>query len=1227
MLNLAFLGPPEVRHAGQVLTFPTRKTRALLAYLAVQGGRQPREKLTALLWPESDDERGRSALRQTLALLTDALRSGTCQEGTTHLVVRREALAFDFGSRHQLDVQVVLAASALANSHSGPPTVSRIRQLQDAVERYRGDFLEGFSLSDAPEFDVWASTYRELLHRRVDGLLDSLSRWQCDTGDLHGAIDTAARWVAHNRLNETAHRRVMELRFLTGDRAAALQAYETCSAILDEELGTHPDVETQALAARIRSEGAPRRPLQERPPFIPAPSVEMPMVGRADAHGRLVADFYALPQSGARAVVVRGEAGIGKTRLVAEFLRWATGHGSDVLEGRAFEAGGGLPYQPLLEAFRSRLRMEPELRQLLSDTWLAELSQVLPEVRDRCPGLPIQPTTSDAAARARLFEAAAVLGEAIARRAPTVLFIDDVQWADSASLDLLQYAARHWSRARAPLLLVLGVRTDATGDIARLAEWLHHIGRDVPVTSLSLTPLSALDTLELVRACWDQAALAAPDAAVAAEQFGGWLFAETRGHPFFLVEMLKSLVERGVLTVGGQGTWTANPDSGDLTSLQGFVPPSVRDVVCGRLERLDPVARNVITAAAVLGHRVDFDVLHRVAELSERDTLAALDTLLARSFLQEAEESGACTFVHDKVREVVYAEAGDARRRVLHRCAADVLEQSGAPAAELARHAFAAGMRSRAIQHSMSAGDDALHLFAAQDARVHYERALAWLELLDSAAERAQYAQHLYAELGRASELAGDETNARHAYENLLRLARDTGQPELEIRALNRLAGVAVRSTLNLETAAALLGSAQERLAASGDKASRADTELSLAELSMFRWNLNSALDHAKRALALARELDEREQVARSLNMLATVESHAGRVDDGVVHAEEAQEIANALGNQLLEADSLCLVAEMRVRLGHIQASIDAASRARILSAHMRHPQEQARSAHKLAIGLVDAGRYEEALHVAQEGVELARWSGHPMTLLLNLLLVGNAQRALWAVEDAWSTHMEAWRLNASLPCSPFTELLASNLAADAAIADDWGEAAVFARLALELRDYAVLNTGFYRWYETEALLRAGDIDQAEEDLRLMEAQVRGNCRFELPSRRAAAVLALWHGDLAAAWEHLEGAHALARRMGMAGQVWQVQAAQAEVAHKRGELERARVLLDAATSGLNVLASLVEDRTRREQYVRRASQRLLARPTVLGSGDRHPRTETATECTSHTPPSVVRAPG
>src|SRR5256884_3929548 len=430
-LILRLFGTPEVSHAEKPLTFQTRKVLALLGYLTVEQGVHSRDKITALLWPESDEERGKASLRRALAYLRESLdepsheRSRHVSLPSTHVLIEHYTLSFNTASDFEGDTQTLQTAFTLARRRSSGDPRTHLAHLQMGASCYRGNFLDGLSLPDAPDFEDWLLLQRESWRRQANTVFDRLSEWQTEAGELENALETTTRWVEHDLLNEMAHTRLMQLHSALGDRAAALRAFERCRSILERELSVEPSSEIMVLAERIRSQTSPVREPVMHEAHSPREAWEFPLTGRAAEHRALVTAFQTMLQGRVQVATIEGEPGIGKTRLAREFLRWARAQGADVLEARAFETGSHLPYQPLVEAMRSRLEGKQDLHALLSDVWLAELARLLPEFRERVPDLPSPLSLSEAEARTRLFEAIARLGHALARRAPLVLFIDD----------------------------------------------------------------------------------------------------------------------------------------------------------------------------------------------------------------------------------------------------------------------------------------------------------------------------------------------------------------------------------------------------------------------------------------------------------------------------------------------------------------------------------------------------------------------------------------------------------------------------------------------------------------------------------------------------------------------------------------------------------------------------------------------------------------------------------
>jgi len=816
-LSLTLLGPPEVRHADQLLLFSTRKELALLIYLAVEGGVHLRKTLSEQFWPEGDARRGRAALRITLLHLRHLLFEGEGVDAVPHLLIQRDTLGLDLTSALELDLHILHEACTLAraSTHTSltmPEEAHRslLAQLKRATGLPRGAFLEGFSLRDAPAFEDWVRFQREYWHLCTSEVFDRLSQLQFEAGELEAAIETVNRWLVLAPLHEDAYRRLMRLHFAAGDRAAALHAYDTCRARLSTGMQTEPTPETVALASRMRAVAPPRRK-EARPPALaaalsPAMLLDGPLLGRTTELSTLIKLYHSAQRGRTQVVLLEGEMGIGKTRLATEFLAWAEMEGADVLQGQAFETGGQLPYRPVIEALRPRIERENAPDDLLSDTWLAELARLLPELRDRYPDLPV-PTGDRSVARTRLFEAVARLGQALAARAPLVLFIDDVQWADATSLDVVHYLARRWAESETPALLLLTLRMGERDMLPGLAEWRTGMERALPLTRLPLGPLTAEDNLRLLQTLGGAGGKDGRRAADL-ERFGQWLFAETEGQPFYLMETLKFLLERDVLASHPteDGGWTIDFTAAmeHETVVRGFFPPSVREVIVARLDRLTPNASALLLAGAVLDQGITFAHLCQVADLAEQDGLPALDEALHSHLLQESEREGGrvadgrYVFAHAKVRAVVYAEAGEARRSIFHRRAVHVLQAAAAPPAVLAYHALAAGLAEPAFHFSLAAGDEAMRVVAVRDAITLYEQArhlltaqLHGLVLLTMLP--APEIEHLYTHLGRAYELNAEWEKARAVYTMLLAYAQEAGELVMESNAQSRLAGLAAQ--------------------------------------------------------------------------------------------------------------------------------------------------------------------------------------------------------------------------------------------------------------------------------------------------------------------------------------------------------------------------------------------------------------------------------------------------
>ena len=381
-LKIALLGPPQVDHRNHRLAFPERKVLALLAYLASEGGMHVRQKLTRLLWPESDMAHGRTALRIALLHLRHILEEDASLVSESHLLITHNTLELDLASGIDLDLQTLEAAWKLVRVLPAPKEVqgevrcALIAQLERAAALYRGSFLQDFTLRETLDFDNWVGMQQGYWYQRIEQVFDWLSQLQSAEGEIEQAIATVERWRCFDPLNEDISLRLMQLQFVTGNRIAALKTYETCVEVLKTELSAKPSRKLVALAEVLRNASPPRGAHSGAGRCTSAvrPLLDIPFVGRGTEFSRLLTLYEQTSNSQPQVVLLEGEAGIGKTRLAAAFLNWVKAKRAEVLEGRAFLTSQRLSYQPLIEALRTRLEQEHDLRQWLGDPWLAELS-------------------------------------------------------------------------------------------------------------------------------------------------------------------------------------------------------------------------------------------------------------------------------------------------------------------------------------------------------------------------------------------------------------------------------------------------------------------------------------------------------------------------------------------------------------------------------------------------------------------------------------------------------------------------------------------------------------------------------------------------------------------------------------------------------------------------------------------------------------------------------------
>lgn len=484
-----------------------------------------------------------------------------------------------------------------------------------------------------------------------------------------------------------------------------------------------------------------------------APTALCPvLIGRAPQLAALDALLARACARTGSVALVAGEAGVGKSRLVAQLRTHAAGQGCTVLHGRCFEPDQVLPYAPLADMLQAFVAAHtPAQVQQYAGTAATELVKLLPELAASMPGLAPSPPLDPQAEQRRRTQALVQLCANLAARQPLLAIVEDVHWADEASLDALQALAR--ATPAQPLLLLLTYRDDERSPA--LDGLLLSLARERLADELQLARLGREQVGAMLQAIF---ALPRP----AHPEFVEALYVTTEGNPFFVEELLKALIAAGEIFYAN-GQWERKP-LGELR-----IPRSVQLAVQRRVDQLGPEARDLLTVAAVAGRRFDFHLLQRVTGRDERELARLIKELIAAQLVAEEAED-VFVFRHALTRQAVETDLLARERRALHRLIAEALEQAAdqnVHLADLAEHCYAAGLWPQALRYARQAGDQARALYAPRAAAAQYTRAI------EAARRLGQPAlAELYRSRGQAYDQLGDLEAAHADYQQALEAAR-----------------------------------------------------------------------------------------------------------------------------------------------------------------------------------------------------------------------------------------------------------------------------------------------------------------------------------------------------------------------------------------------------------------------------------------------------------------------
>jgi DNA-binding SARP family transcriptional activator len=589
-----------------------RKHLALLVYLARSPRGRTREHLIGLLWPEKPETAARHSLNEAIRVLRRYLGESSIDTSAGQVRLVGDSVRLDVDRLEEL---------------------ATASEWEAAAKLIAGEFLEGFAIAGASEFEDWLANERSAVRlRSVDVLVhyaDDLLR----AGQSSEATAVAVRALGLDPTSGQAMRVTMRSMVLAGDRAGALERYDAFAARLKQELGTMPDPETQALAGRVRHERSIRPPLAVRSSDQADGEPRLPLVGREGELSRLAdAAAQACRERRACGLVIQGESGIGKTRLAEELLGRLRLDGVAVAAVRAVEADQDEEWSGLLGLARSGL-LEAQGVPAAPGRALAVFAEALSEWGDRFPGV-VRNGTSTSFGRA-LSE----ILRAATEEQPVALAVDDAQWLDEASMLALLATLRDLESA--PLILLF--TTDSHLSRVELDDLRSRLGGNIRGVALRLTSLDSADLRALARR------MLPGFSDVEIERVVRRVATDSAGLPLLAVELLRA-VALGLDLRGTAGAWPEPYKTLDQT-LPGDLPDTVVAAIRVGFRRLSSAAQRTLAAASVLGDRVPLDLLARALGLPRGEVANALDELEWHRWL--VYDRRGYTFVARVVQKVV----------------------------------------------------------------------------------------------------------------------------------------------------------------------------------------------------------------------------------------------------------------------------------------------------------------------------------------------------------------------------------------------------------------------------------------------------------------------------------------------------------------------------------------------------------------------------------------------
>jgi predicted ATPase len=666
-----------------------------------------------------------------------------------------------------------------------------------------------------------------------------------------------------------------------------------------------------------------------------------------------------------RLVFVIGEAGIGKSRLISELVEDVESENIMTLFGRCLYDENTEPYLPFIDAFgeyiSGRKRKDDSYSSDDSQTTEDFYSMGLVGIAESTP-LAFDPlhSSSDAQGdlvpigllpigdedlgvhpskireinlqqeRTRLFESLSQLVNDISEDKPLLVILEDLQWADDGSLQLLHYLARNIQNSR--VMIICSYRPEEIenikGEVHPLSKTLRRMRPEKLFFEIVLERFDEQSTASMIESLLKIQNIP--------EAFTRRLYGESEGNPFFVEEVVKSLINEGLINPSDY-SWDKKFDPSKI-----HIPSTIRDVIGRRMDRLDEKTRGILSYASVIGNKFTFETLHKLSDLNEEALVDSIDALIAANIIHEDKASidEVYRFDHTQIREVIYNSMSRSRRRLMHKRIGHIIEKLNKNRLDevvynLARHFYEGKDTEKTITYGIRAGEKATKAFAPEDALTYYNMALEALKRLDDTDENKQKMIFLLKRLGEISFNLSEWKPALEYYKKAIELCEDTESDGERAECLRKTGYVLNR---------------------------------------MGKWKI--ATKNFEKSLSISKKLDDRFGIADAHRGIGYIHWRLGEYDDAIAHYNECIQFSMEIGDMHTIALAFIELGNVYIETGDIDKAIEYYNKSLKNLEPIGDYSEMARAYNNLGDSFLKSGKYDQAIEYFEKCEEMGRKIG-----------------------------------------------------------------------------------------------------------------------------------------------------------------------------------------------------------------------------------------------------------